>query len=183
MKQTILGSNNNQTSIGTVIAQLSNTSSIIANALPKIAELVNSSEADQNDTTAFDIEDKITYNNVISFKDVFNEYASFGPKIDEIYDTYENDSPGFKSSISRYFKTKYQLTRNTYANAASGKQVIDVVKENADKILTDVIEGFKKDLQAANNLTLKMEDLDVCAVTVVCHAFTACKILEKPVDN
>lgn len=181
MSQTILGSNNNQINVGTVISQLSNTSSIIANALPKIAELVNSSDVDQNDTTAFDIEHKIAYNNVNGFKDIFNEYASFGPQIDGIYDTYENESAGFKNSISRYFKLKYQLVRNNYTT--SGVKPIDVVKENADKILTDIINDFKKDLQASNNLSLKTEEFDVCAVVVICHAFTMCKILEKPTSD
>lgn len=183
MSQSIEGNNNTQINIGEVKNQLSNTSSIIATALPRIADLVNTSEVDQNDTIPFEIEQKISHNNVTAFKEILDEYVLFGPKVDEIYNEFENDNPGFKNSISRYFKNKYQLVRNNLVTNAGGLSVLDVVKNNSDRILSDIIKELKADLQSANNLSLKIEEIDTCAVTVVCHAFTMCKILEKPSDN
>jgi len=183
MNQSIDGNNNTQINIGEVKNQLSNTSSIIATALPRIAALVNSSEVDQNDTIPFEIEQKISHNNLKAFKEILDDYVLFGPKVDEIYNEFENNSPGFKNSISRYFKNKYHLVRNNLVANANGSSVIDVVKANSDRILSDIIKELKIDLQSSNNLSLKVEEIETCAVTVVCHAFTMCKILEKPNDN
>src|SRR5690606_20147358 len=122
---------------------LSNISSTIASALPQIAELVRTTEIDENDTEAFDINDKISYNNVKNFKDFLDDYAAYGPKIDDIYDSYENENPGLKKEISNYFKNKYRLIRNNYINENTNKTLIESVKENADKILSDIVNLFK----------------------------------------
>ena len=75
MNQSIDGNNNTQINIGEVKNQLSNTSSIIATALPRIAALVNSSEVDQNDTIPFEIEQKISHNNLKAFKEILDDYV------------------------------------------------------------------------------------------------------------
>jgi len=180
VKQIIDGNNNNQTNIGQVIANLNSTSSIIAIALPRIAELVSTDEIAELDITAFDINDKITYNNVKSFKVILDEFGRFGTEIDSIYDIFENENPGFKGSVSSYFRTKYLLMKQKIAENNPEKELIELIRENADLILSTTISNFKEDLKQSNNVTIRTEEIEAVAVAVVCHAFVMCKILEKP---
>lgn len=179
-KQTAKGDGNTQISIQEFNANIGNISSILASAVPRISTLVSTGEMGANDTTAYDLEEKITYNNVQTFKEILDEYGQFGPQIDGIYDEYDNDKPGFKNSVFKYFKTKYLLKKQQLHSQSPTTDVIQVVRENADKIIRDIYEEFKADLKASNNLTLSMEEVEACALAVTCHAFIQCKILEKP---
>lgn len=179
-KQQIKGNNNNQISIDEFNFNVGNISSILATAIPKIATLVSEIEDTAQDTIAFDLEEKIEYNNVRTFRPLLDEYGQFGPQIDGIYDEYDNHRPGFKRTVLRYFKNKYLLTLLQYHSKAPNVGKLEVVRENADNILADVYGEFKSELVNANNLSLQMEEVDTCALAVTCHAFFQCKILEKP---
>lgn len=179
-KQEIKGNNNTQVAIDEFNVNVGNISSILATAINDIAEMVSETEDATQDTVPFDLEEKIEYNNVRSFRPLLDEYGQFGPQIDDIYDEYDNGRPGFKRTVLRYFKTKYLLTLQHYHSQNPNASTIDVVRTHADKILNDVFAEFRDELAGAKNLSLQMEEIDTCALAVTCHAFFQCKILEKP---
>lgn len=179
VSQTAEGDNNKLFNIEELNASLNNISSIVAKAAPRIAEIVSSSSDSSNDTVAYEIGDKISHNNVQSFAEILDEYGRFGPPIDEIYDEYDNQDPGFKKKILAYFRSKY-LVKKAGLKVPEGKTLLEAVRANADSILLQIFEEFKTDLKNSNNLTLRLEEVESCALAVTCHAFIQCKILEKP---
>lgn len=183
INQSANGDNNLQVVIKEFHANVANISSILAAAMPKVAALVQNQPAAESDTVPYEIEEKISYNKINSYKEVLNEYAQYGTQIDAIYDEYDNSSPGFKSTALRYFATKYLLIKEELLSLNSGAPVLDVVTANADKIMRDVFEKFRNDLKSAKNLAINLEEIDTCALALTCHAFIQCKILEKPIHD
>lgn len=179
-KQTIKGNNNFATIVEMFNANVSNLSSILAGVIKDIASLVNCEEVNANDTVAYDIEDKITHNNVRSFKPIIDEYGQYGTKIDNLYDEYDGNQPGFKKSVFRYFKNKYILKLEMLSSNDPEQDKMDIVRSHSDTILRDIYTEFKDDLKASKNLTISIEEIDTCALAVICHAFIQCKLLEKP---
>lgn len=178
--QTAKGNNNTQVNIQEFNANLNNITSIIASVVPKIASLTASSEANASDITAYEFDAKISYNNVNTFKEILDEYGQYGPQIDSVYEEYDNERPGFKDSVFRYFKTKYLLKKQQLHTENPTQEILSIVRANSDQIMRSIFEEFKTELKSSNNLTLSIEEVDTCALAVTCHAFFQCKILEKP---
>jgi len=158
--QTANGDGNTQIVIKEFHANIANISSILAAAIPKVAVMVQNQPDGENDTIAYEIEDKINYNKISSFKEILNEYAQYGTKIDEIYEEYDNQHPGFKKMVFKYFGTKYLLIKESLVSLSGGKLPLDVVTANADKIMRDVFEGLKSELKASKNLAINKPKRD-----------------------
>ncbi len=181
IEQKIDGNNNTTLAVGNI--NFNNISSTLAGVMPKISEIVRSEVEKPNDTKAYDIGEKITHNNIKAFKQIMDEYASFGTKIDELYNEYDNSNPGFKKSVLNYFRTKYLLRKTKLQMDNPNAELMDVIRANADTVIQDIYSEFKSALEKTNNLNIPMEDIETCSLAVTCHAFIECKILEKPVDD
>ncbi|HHF7348579.1 TPA: ABC-three component system protein [Legionella feeleii] len=162
---------------------VSNISSILATVLPDIARITNDDGFSVNDLKPYDISNKIEYNNVKAFKEILNEYGQYGNKIDGLYQEFDNNSPGFIKSISRYFKSKYLIVKAQFQIELPDLTIIEVIQKNSDKILRTILDEFINDLKSSKDLTINIEELQTCALCVICHALINCKILEKPPDD
>ena len=183
IKQKATGNYNVQQVIHNFFLNINNVSSIIADALPEIAKIVENEVDITNDTIPYHIEDKITYNNLKIFTEIIKEYGTYGEKIDELYDEYDNSSPGFKKKILKYFKTKYILEKQNILMKNKNYEPLEIVKQNSDRIMQNIFEIFINELKKSNNLKIDMEQIDACALAVICHAFISCRILEKPSND
>lgn len=177
--QSIKGDNNSQI-INNFANNIDNISSILANLMQPIAEMVDSFDETTNDTSVYKIEDKISYNKLRTFKEIVEQYGQYGLKIDGLYEEYDNNKPGTKKAIFKYFQTKYFLKKEEYHSKEPDKEAILVVQENSDKIIREIYEAFLIDIKKTKNLNIIMEHIETCALAVTCHAFIQCKILEKP---
>ena len=158
-------------------------SSLIAKLLPRIANIVSDKKAAVSDTTPYDIGDKIEYNNVILLKEIIDKYGVYWLKIEELYNEHNNAMPGFRKKVMTYFSNKYMLVRARVCSLQPNGPPLVVVKKSADKIIETIVEEFKSDLMNSKDLNIiniSMEEVETCALAVVCHAFIECKILEKP---
>lgn len=178
--QTAEGDGNTLVSAEEFHVHVSNISSIVAEALKDIAKISSSDDDGSNDTVAFGIDEKIEYNCVNTFREILDEYGQYGGQIDALYDEYDNNKPGFKKAVFKYFKNKYLLKKEKLRSADPKADPMSVIKANSDEILRDISEQFRADLKTANNLKLSIEELDTCVLAITCHAFIQCKILEKP---
>lgn len=181
IRQEAQGSGNIQVAIENFNQNVGKLPSLIGKVLPRIAEIVSNGNATSSDTNPYEIDSKIEYNNVTSFKEIIDNYGGYGVKIDELYDERNNFEPGFRKKVLSYFGNKYMLKKERLVHTAgSGSSPIDTIKKSADDIIRDIFDEFKSDLVKSKNLDISMEEVETCALVVVCHAFIECKILEKP---
>lgn len=181
INQKIKGNNNTVTAIFN--QNVSNISSALATLLPSIAKITISEVSSRNDTKSYNIEDKIEYNNIHSFKEILEEYGQYGYKIDALYEEYDNNFPGCTKSIFQYFRTKYLLKKEKLISQEPENTPITVIKKNADNILRDILMQFIEEIKAVREVEINLEALESCALCVVCHALINCKILEKPPND
>lgn len=130
-----------------------------------------------------EIEDKISYNNVIAYKEMINTfYSENGYYIDSAYESLDYETPGRKKYFLKYINQVYLSTLGEYQARNVSLNKIDVIKANADNIITDVINKLL--LKIANNNSaiehISGESIEYYVMVIVTHAFVDCKVLENP---
>lgn len=123
--------------------------------------------ANKYDTTnSFEIERKITFNELISAKDIIKEYEIYYGRVDKKY--FELDSLGYNKSNSVLATIKREYLK------LKGKQ-------NSDDIFFSIIEKIQeKILNSANYVQIPIDELELCIDILVVDAFIRCKIFENP---
>jgi len=117
---------------------------------------------------SFEIDRKISHNNLNAAKAIINDYTVHYGRVDKIYS--EFDSQGVN-------KSKFVLStiRQEYAKAKS------ILSD--DELFFDVIEKVQnKVLNSSNYATIPFDELELCINILVVDAFIRCKIFENP-DN
>ena len=122
-----------------------------------------------NDVKAFEISEKIKYNNLEESCDVINAWAPYEYCMTKIYN--EFDSSGRLKSVSLLmkFSRKYRELKNKY--------------NDADEVFFEIIRSLKEEL--VNDMELLQakiteEELETCIEIIVVDAFIRCKIFNKP---
>lgn len=155
--------------------------SILVQILPELAALIVQEPSEGlNDTIVYDIEQKILYNNVVTHKKILRDYGQYGVAIRELYDVYDNQEPGFTGRVYGYLKVKYDRQVERLHSENRDKESVQVIKENSDLILRSISDDLVKELKASKDININIEELEYCAVAIVCQAFIECKVLEKP---
>lgn len=114
----------------------------------------------------FEIERKITFNDLKSKSDLINDYKAYHHKVERKYT--EFDSMGANKSIS-----VLATIRRIYLNNKN--------KNNADTIFSLVVdEVIDLVLNSDNFQKIPLEELELCADILVVDAFIRCKIFENP---
>lgn len=142
----------------------SNLASII-NILAKESLVEND---DTNNINSFQIERKISHNNLIKTKYTIEEYAIHHHRVNKIYAEY--DKQGGNKSIS-----VLSSIRREYINNLS--------ISSDDDLFLQIIENVKnKVLQSANFKEIPIDELELCIDILVVDAFIRCKIFKNPQD-
>lgn len=115
---------------------------------------------------SFDIERKITYNELTKHSNTIKEYCIYQPRVEQKYAQFDsmgvNKSKSVLSSIHRLYLN--------YKN-----------NNDADTIFSLVIDGIReKVLNSGNFTSIPIDELDLCIDILVVDAFIRCKILENP---
>lgn len=139
----------------------------------EVINTISKCEIDEIESTtvrnAFDIEEKITYNNIERYKDVFKEYKSYQGKLNTIYNEMEENDALKKISLLRNIQTIYLQTKSSLFGTNSD-DVIDMVKNKLWQLFEDV----------DTNNNISYEDLNFSLDIIIIDAFMRCKILEEP---
>ena len=120
------------------------------------------------------LEQKISYNNVIRYKPVIQSYSAYQGKINRIYVEIERQGSSLKEILLRNINTLYLKEKGKYPT-------FDEVKANADNI----IESIEKKLweivdDSSNELNIEYESISISLLTILVDAFMRCNILEEP---
>lgn len=138
--------------------------------LATIINILSKEQWDESDYTmdvnSFEIEKKITFNDLKSKSDLIKEYSVYHTKVDQKYS--EFDSMGVNKS-----KSVLELIRRLYLDIKN--------KNDADTIFSLVIDGvIEKVLNSNNFQQIPIDELELCVDILAVDAFIRCKIFENP---
>ncbi|MEW6087128.1 MAG: ABC-three component system protein [bacterium] len=124
---------------------------------------------DQCSTTdSFEIERKITYNNLNSAKYIIEDYTIHYNRLDKKYAEFDTQGLNKSSSVLAKIKQEYLKAKNTFKDDELFFAVIDKIKEIIEK--------------SANFVQIPIDELELCVNILVVDAFIRCKIFENPKD-
>lgn len=146
----------------TDIEKLDSNLTTIVNILAK----ENLNENEKPNVKSFEIDGKITYNNLKTTKIIIEDYKIHHNRLEKIYR--EFDEQGANKSFS-----VLQNLRQEYAKLLSNFEGDELFL----KIKDDVIETIR---QSANFVKMPIEELELCVNILLVDAFIRCKIFENP---
>jgi len=129
----------------------------------------NWDETNQYDeVNSFEIERKITYNNLSSAKSLIDKYIVYFGRIDVKYTEFDKMGNNKSNSVLATIKREYIKLKNN---------------ENADEVFFNTIAAIlKKITQSDNYIQIPIEELELCVDILIVDAFIRCKIFENPMD-
>jgi hypothetical protein len=117
-------------------------------------------------TDSFEIERKISFNNLDTARNIINDYNIYYNRLDKIYS--EFDTAGVNKSSSVLATIRREYIKN-----------LKVKKD--DELFYIVIDNIQeKIIQSANFIKIPIDELEVCVHILVVDAFIRCKIFENP---
>jgi hypothetical protein len=140
--------------------------------LASIINILSKEDWDKSETNAeinsFEIERKISHNNLNAAKTIIDDYTVHYGRVDKIYSEFDlqgsNKSNSVLSTIRReYVKAKSNLTD--------------------DQLFFEVISKVEnKVLNSSNYSSIPFDELELCVNILVVDAFIRCKIFENPTN-
>ena len=129
-----------------------------------------------------DIDEKINFNNVISYRlTIENNFSENGFFLDSAYEALDSDTPGRRKLFLSYINTQYLLVLGDFIKQNPDQDKMQVIAYNSDTILTKMIDVML--LRLSNDVSmiehLSQENITNCVIAIVCHAFVDCKVLEN----
>jgi len=122
-----------------------------------------------NDITIneFEIERKLTFNNLDAAKLIVNDYSAHSPRLDKIYAVFDSQGKNVSNAVLAKIRNEYTRNKNK-SNSA----------DDLFFLITDNIKTYI--LGSSNQDHMPMEELELCVNIVVVDAFIRCKIFENP---
>jgi len=114
----------------------------------------------------FEIERKISHNQLRMAKDLIEEYSLYHGKVDTKYSEFDSQGSNKSSSVLATIKREYIKAKSAKDPDDIFFMVIGVLK---DKIL-----------ESANYSEIPIDELELCVDILVVDAFIRCKIMESP---
>jgi hypothetical protein len=118
-------------------------------------------------TIDFKIDQKIDYNDLVSGRDIIEDFSVNSYWLEEKYSELDNEAVNRSASILQNIKGIYDIEKRK--------------SSNADEVFFNVIGQVKALVMSSSNFDpLYDEELDMCIKTVVVDAFLRCKIFKNP---
>ncbi len=138
--------------------------------LAKVINLLASEEWDDankiESVNTFEIERKITYNDLNLAKETIKEYSLFYEKVDSKYAEFDSLGSNKSNSVLATIKREYINVKN---------------KSNGDDVFFTVIEKIKERILISSNYAeIAIDELELCIDILVVDAFIRCKIFSNP---
>lgn len=117
---------------------------------------------------AFEVDRKITHNNLKAAKSIIDDYSIHFSRIDKIYTEFNKQGKNKSMSVLAAIRSFYTLHSATFSD---------------DTLFFKIIESVVSRIQSSANYTkIPCEELDVCVNILVVDAFIRCKIFENPAN-
>lgn len=114
----------------------------------------------------FEIDKKITYNQLDKAKDIIDDWCIYHIKVDSKYSEFDSMGSNKSNSVLATIKREYIKAKGN---------------ESQDEIFFRVIDALKTIItESANYSTIPIEELDLCVDILVVDAFIRCKVMENP---
>lgn len=119
-----------------------------------------------NPVNHFEIENKISYNELNSAKTLVEEYSLYHGKVDTKYAEFDSLGMNKSNSVLATMKREYLKLKDS---------------NTPDNIFFLVVDTIRtKIIESANYIQLPIDELDLCVDILVVDAFIRCKIFENP---
>lgn len=158
--------------------------SLISAVVKSLGEVCSSDDIESIfDSKEFKPDEKIEYNHVIKYRDIIRYFSVYYSICEGYLNTYDDSNMRGKSKILNCVYSWYMKERGTILleNKDSGKEDIDIIRQNSDKIIDMVQDKIFEAVKAANEINIMYtEDMELGVTCFTCYCFMECKILEKP---
>lgn len=115
---------------------------------------------------SFEIERKISFNNLGTVKDIIDDYKVHYNRVDKIYSEFDLMGNNKSSSVLGTIRKEYVKARNTVHDDDLFILVLEKIQE--------------KTVQSANYKPIPIDELELCVNILVVDAFIRCKIFKNP---
>lgn len=177
---TMVGVNNGVININT---SLQPSPSLLYPVIKAMAELDDSSYNSVSKINyPFKPEDKLDFNAVIKYKEIFTEYAIYYTMCSNIMEKLDNVKTGTKKKILTHIKTIYMVVKGALLKEkqVAGLSDIEIIKQNSDSIIDSIYNEVYNIVVSSSNGHISMEEITIGIMCFLCYSFLECKILERP---
>lgn len=140
--------------------------------LTKIIEILSKEDLNQNDNpitvNSFEIERKISFNNLTSAKHIVNDYTVNHNRLEKLYSEFDESGANKSNSVLAAIRKEYLANLNT---------------KKDDELFFLIINNLQQKIKNSPNFfEITEEELNVCVNIIVVDSFIRCKIFENPSD-
>ena len=140
--------------------------------LAMIIDILSKEDWDIQDSpdsiNSFEIERKISFNNLDIVKDIIDDYKIHYNRVDKIYSVFDLMGNNKSNSVLGTIKKEYIKARKT-------------IHEDDDDLFILVLDKIQeKTVQSANYKQIPIDELELCINILVVDAFIRCKIFKNP---
>jgi len=115
---------------------------------------------------SFEIDRKISYNNLNAAKVIIADYAVHYGRVDKIYTEFDSQGSNKSSSVLSTIRQDYAKVKS---NLTDDQLFFEVISKVEEKILN-----------SSNYSSIPFDELELCVNILVVDAFIRCKIFENP---
>lgn len=141
-----------------------------------IAEIINRLAAENlsitnssNSTIPFNIDDKISFNDLKRSALLIEDYKAYSSLIDKVYSTFDQAGRNKSLSVLGFIRNHYIRLSQNYTN---------------DDLFFRIIDELVKSIQnSSNHNSIPLDELVFCVNIIVVDAFIRCQIFQNPNIN
>lgn len=131
----------------------------------------------------YDICDKIEYNHIVKYRELFDNYATYYSTCNKIVNSLDNERVCSKQTILNSIHNKYLLIKGNFIKkySNSGESEKAIIQSHSDDILDDIFSFYYCEAQrylALDGYTY--EEIQINIQVFLTYCFIECKILERP---
>jgi hypothetical protein len=117
---------------------------------------------------SFEIDRKITHNNLDGAKAIIDDYMIHYGRVDKIYSEFDSQGSNKSSTVLGTIRLEYAKAKN---NLTDDQLFFEVVAKVQDKVLNSI-----------NYSSIPYDELELCVNILVVDAFIRCRIFENPAN-
>lgn len=160
--------------------------SLIANVVKTIGEMCAQDDFGDNidNFQEYRLDEKIEYNCVVKYKEIITEFSAYYSICEKHLNAYDDSNISGKARILKCVRMWYLQAKGELIgrNIQTGKNAIDIVRENSDKIIDMVKTKIRDAVMGSKEFdNMYIEDIELGVECFTCFCFMECKILEKPI--
>jgi|SaaInlV_120m_DNA_4_1040238.scaffolds.fasta_scaffold03719_4 hypothetical protein len=159
-------------------------SSILADIFPQVSNIILEYQdwrEEESYQISFEIEKKISYNEVYKYKTILEEYWSYIIPVDAYLNLLDTNTPWVRLSFLKNIRKVY-LDVLFELNTENEEKISFIKRVKWDSIIEGVLSKIYNAyiLSPNRSTTHSKEDIQLAIIVIICKAFIECKILENP---